>query len=364
MGGTMSKRQGNNIKGVFARELGTITAIVNNLLNDEGTAFVRSNYNFLNEDVCKSHMMVLNSSLSKHLKVHLENATEYIFIPQQGCFPDQQNNNNDTKKSSVCKLVTSYYKRILQILSMIRLVYDLERNGDMSLAGITWRNIVYDPQSKLYVVAYCDMPQKVPGQNEFVDFSKLAGFEAFVNFLPGLEKTRFLLQFQRALDASFDVRFEQCLSTPGNQKCQSGEFEDYLTSMAQNVDFNMRVPAHNAIFRHDICGQPEKFLVGKSAPASRTIEQLKNQYIRNINAVTNLGMKLVSMDSKSGNFVLRDLTSTELDGIENDCKHTIAQFYIDGITSYQRLIKELMHTRTYVRTSRNIITNHNNSDDL
>jgi hypothetical protein len=67
---------------VFEKELKTLNTIVNSILTEENM-FQNRDYNFLSQDVCEKHYMIMENELQRHLKVHVkELGSSRVLIPK------------------------------------------------------------------------------------------------------------------------------------------------------------------------------------------------------------------------------------------------------------------------------------------
>jgi hypothetical protein len=102
-------------------------------------------------------------------------------------------------KKVLCNKISLHYTQILQVIFLIKYIYDLENNGDKSIGGIIMRNMKM--KEDLVEISYCSSKQEEPYSfDSGVNFSNLSGFEMFVNtFLSMEESKNFLGQYQEML---------------------------------------------------------------------------------------------------------------------------------------------------------------------
>lgn len=206
MGIFHSRLKSHPTNKVFEKDLKQIEDILNSILSKDNQAFTNSKYNLLNNEVCDKYTMVIESRLSKYLKIHLKDlASNIYFVPKENEDLHLSNGSNVTKKD-LCNIITSHYTRTLKILSTIREIYDLENGGDYSLAGILFRNL--DSVEGMYEVSYCGLNQESLNQHEGdkskVNFNKLKGLKRFVNEILTDEESRTFLAHLRQLFDNFN----------------------------------------------------------------------------------------------------------------------------------------------------------------
>lgn len=342
---------------VFAKELSNVNDIISHILTDDDK-FVNPNYNFLFEDVCNNYTILLEKELQKHLKVDLENVSSSIYlIPKKNVIVSEEDN-TEINKYDICNAISKHYIKILYILSLIKHVYDLESNGDNSLAGIMERNInVIDNTIE---ISYCSIPHKDYDMQhaDKVNFANLEGLELFTqHFLTPTEKYAFIEQLKLIFarkprhkfmdilchDALIDIneyneiyknKFDKPLTCGGEQNKQG--------KRGRNVDLMFEIAAENPIMHSKYCFSRKKLVISldKSVSAIKELlklyENMKNNYIKNVENIVGILKDIVEF--KTDHFVLKNISSEDLQDIITDVKKTIIKFYVQSILDFQVLL--------------------------
>lgn len=363
MGATLSQHTDTH---VFKKELELVNRIVNNIINEKDI-YRNNNYNFLSKDVCKNYQVILEEELKKHLKISLNavGTTLYI-IPKND---EHKLTKLNLSKDEVCKKISNHYIKILYILSLIKYVYNIEQDGDLSIGGIILRNIRF--LDDLMEINFCDLPHrdyKVVGKQAYkIDFSKLEGFKFFVDkFLDNKESIAFLGVLKSILarskknkvssiichyiaNNSFnqnDVHeLEKMYMSKFNEKfvCDKQNIENgNILSAKHNIAINIFINSNNPIFAKEYCFAPRKIIVKLSSKNGIKLKKLYKQmltnYKENIDKIVENLSKLVSYSD--GTYVLKDIDKHTLDTIIENVKICIKTFYIQSIIDYQKLLDE------------------------
>lgn len=187
-------------KNVFEEELAVVNGIVTNLIKENDT-FYNDDYNFLSKDVCKSYQVLIEDELNKHLKIDIKSlGTALYVIPKND---NEKLGNLKMTKKELCEKISNHYLKILYILTLVKYVYSIETHGDLSIAGIIFRNVrVLDD---IMEINFCDIPHKTfTSQGEEVlkiDFSMLEGFKFFVDLVLSKEEANAFLGVVEAIFA-------------------------------------------------------------------------------------------------------------------------------------------------------------------
>ena len=167
-------------ENVFKNELKQINDIVNSIISSDNT-FINDDYNFLSDEVCESYQVVLE--LGEHIYV----------IPKE--------NSQRISKSKICEKIAGHYSKILFVLCLIKYVYNIEKNGDLSLMGRIFRNIKITEDDFMEIL-YCDKNQgfTISGKSIKFDLKTIDGLSFFVNYiLTPNESSAFLSIFKQLL---------------------------------------------------------------------------------------------------------------------------------------------------------------------
>ena len=130
----------NKTSNVFSKELEKMNEIVNKLITKEAR-FVNPNYNFLYEDVCRNYTILWEKELGKHLKIDLENISGSIYLLPKKDMVSSPEERIHISKQELCEKISKHYVKIMYVITLIKEVFDLEMDGDNSIAGIMKRNI-------------------------------------------------------------------------------------------------------------------------------------------------------------------------------------------------------------------------------
>lgn len=347
---------------IFEKELDKINTVVNSIINDKDL-FIDKNYDFLSQDVCKKYNIVLEEELNKHLKINLKMlGTSLYILPKH----EDESKKNITKKE-VCEMISDHYIKILYILCLIKYVYNLEKNGDMSIAGIIFGNIKILKDELL--IQYCELPHSDYSKEDKhkIDFSKLKGMSFFTQyFLTIKESNIFIGILKSVLSKSKKPHMKEkiCNYVLNNRSPQVEAIKNlYETKYKERINCGtpalighdmieerhqkqiklsnlfLYIEKENPVFSYDLCRSIGSYRFKTTSPEGKDAFKLyitmKKNYDKNISDVEKI---LNSIVEKSDNkYNLKDITKDELDIIINDVKSKIQLFYIQTIVDYQNL---------------------------
>lgn len=370
MGAANSRISETPSSNVFQNELQTIHKLVNSILNADNT-FQNDSYNFLSDDVCHKYQVVLESDLSKHLKVDLSEFGSSIYVIPKD---DTKSTNKKLNKSEICKKISDHYVRILYVLTLIKYVYNIENYGDRSFGGIIYRNIKI--VNNLMEIQYCGSKQKdtsTASRKQTLDLGKLEGFKFFTkNILNGKESKAFMglmrafLGRQRKSDVSrkictalsekhiTNIEFDK-LSSLYSIKfgeplvCEKKKHsKDDIESKSIPVDTNVVVSAMNPVFLKDYCTSIDNEVVDLSTVEGKRIksmyDEMVHKYRMNMKAIQDILQEVVIVTNDG--YELRDIDSTKLDDIIHRTKMNIRIFYMESILQYQCLLDNIKNIAT------------------
>lgn len=321
---------------IFKKELEKLNGIVTNII-DDNNLFKNTSYNFLSQDVCEKHTIVMEEDLKKHLKVSLQDLGRNILV-----IP---NNENDASKKVICKKISSHYMRILYLLTLIKYVYDLEHNGDLSVAGIMFRNITI--QDDIMSIAYCNMPQKdySRGDDTRVDFKDLEGLAFFVDYVLDKDEVKV---FANAWKAVVERSAKPTLKTNLCKLTKNNVVDKRLISSLRTVGVQCgggevvaKVAKDNPVFAKHLCYDVKKIVLKLGTSQSKAVEKafktMRTNYSNNISSIEELLNRLISPSFKGG-YELKDISKVELDDVIQQVKVTIMLFYLQSLLDYQNLL--------------------------
>ena len=362
MGNQVSMYKDTN---VFNKELQYINEIVNSVISEKNV-FKNRDYNFLSNDVCNEHYLLMENELSRHLKVEVQNlGTSLYIIPKDSELTYHKRNIN---KKEICQKISQHYMKILYILCLVKYVYNLEQSGDFSISGILFRNIkIVD---NIMEINFCNVPQKdynKPIQDAYkIDFSRLEGLQFLTQyFLDPNESFAFIKVFRKLLSRSSKVAVNTQLCeyiSSGKysaehikdiEKLYLNKFNQKLTCKAatnssateyhgrKKVNLNMYVEKDNPIFSKEYCYEMHKYVIQLNMPyGKKVIEQyniMKANNSKNMKAIEKL-IDLIVLKNKDGSYSLKDIDKITLDKVIYDVKDTIKTYYFQSIADFQKLL--------------------------
>jgi hypothetical protein len=355
---------------VFEKELDTLNTIVSSIIDDKNV-FRNADYNFLSQDVCERHTVVLEEELHKHLKVSLhELGTSLYLIPNNDSNNKTTIKGSQTTKRDICAKISSHYMKILYILTLIKYVYDLENQGDYSIAGIIFRNvkIVDDIMS----IDFCSMNQKdysQKTQDHKIDFGQLEGMSFFVDYVLDERESKVFVDVLRSLlsrSNKGNTRQQLCqlvkskrISRDGISKIEKLYQQKYgvvmqcsdesrrKTTVTPGKSTNprrpnlfMRIEKDNPVFLKDYCYNVNQVVFKMDSSKSKVVTDafrtMQANYKNNVKEIESFMNRLVTKNG--GKYILRDITKQDLDLLIDDVKSTVKLLYIQSIVDYQHLL--------------------------
>lgn len=361
-------------EGIFANELSLIKNIVNNIINDRDV-FHNKDYNFLSQDICRQYNIVLQAELDKHLKIELESlGTKLYIIPKR---EDESLNKLKLSKKEICDKISGHYIKILYIICLIKHVYNLEKNGDLSIAGIVFRNIKI--MDDIMEIDFCQVPQKsykydASDSNSGKSISKInlgliQGVEFFNKyFLKPTESKVFMnlmrIIFSRKQKKGFNnhicqlVKNKQltteeiteieelyknrfgaqlvCIDTPGTPGLDSASVSASTTKLP---NLYIEISENNPIFSNRMCLAGGQRVVKLNTPEGRKVHEsykkMKANYNKNIKNIHDILNKLTF--KQGDEYMLKDIKNNELETIINSVKTQVKIFYMQSILDYQTI---------------------------
>lgn len=352
---------------VFHKDLQHINEIVNSIISEKNV-FNNRDYNFLSNDVCNEHYLLMENELNRHLKVEVQNlGTSLYIIPKDSELTYQKKNIN---KKEICKKISQHYMKILYILCLIKYVYNLEKLGEYSISGILFRNIkVVD---NIMEINFCNVPQKDYTKSikdaYKLDFSKLEGLHFLTQyFLDPAESSAFIKVFRRLLARSsktnvnnqlceyiqsgtysvahikqmekmFYERFNQTLTC---RDSQSNKEQANEKNNKKKVNLTMFVDKDNPIFSKEFCYEMHKYVIQLNMPyGKKVLEQytaMRSNNTKNMKDIEKL-VDLIVLKNKDGSYSLKDIDRISLDKVIYEVKDTIKTYYIQSIADFQKLL--------------------------
>jgi hypothetical protein len=334
---------------VFEKQLTKLNTIITHII-DNNDIFINKEYNFLSKDVCDKYQIILEEDLAKFLKLSIQSlGTSMYLIPMNHATPESK-----ITKKQVCEKISNHYVKILYILSLVKYVYNLEKHGDMSIAGIIFRNIrILDDIMELN---FCEMPHKEyknTGEVSYrMNFKKLEGFHFFAQyFLNPQESSEFVTVLKTILARDSASKTAKEICQTGNikayQELYKERFKKKLTCpssirkrSAVKVSLDIFVNRDNPVLAKEYCLSPRKVLIKTSTRDGKRVLRLYKDFIknyeRNVEKIQSLLDHLVVKDGN--NYILRDIDKSKLDDIIYQVKDSIKAFYLQSFVDYQRML--------------------------
>lgn len=370
-------------EGIFANELSLIKNIVNNIINDRDV-FHNKDYNFLSQDICRQYNIVLQAELDKHLKIELESlGTKLYIIPKR---EDESLNKLKLSKKEICDKISGHYIKILYIICLIKHVYNLEKNGDLSIAGIVFRNIKI--MDDIMEIDFCQVPQKsykydysdsasagksitkinlglVQGVAFFNKyFLKPTESKVFMNLMriifsrkqkKGFNNHICQLVKNKQLTAEEIIQIEElytnrfgaklvCTESLSPRSPKSYDFESPITSASDSASVKLpnlyiEISENNPIFSNRMCLAGGQRVVKLNTPEGRKVHEsykkMKANYNKNIKNIHDILNKLIYKEGEE--YMLKDIKNNELEEVINSVKTQVKIFYMQSILDYQTI---------------------------
>ncbi len=355
-------------KHALQDELDRLNKIVTAVVNEDNL-FQNSEYNFLSQDVCNKYQVILESDLNKQLKLNIISIGEsLLLIPRDG--EQALLAKRNLKKDEICTRVANHYMKILYILCLIKYVYNVERYGDLSIAGILYRNISVTKDT--FQLSYCKTTQKnlreAYGEAAtYLDFSKLEGLKFFVEyFLEPKEAQVFIRTMKHVLlrKTKGTLRADFCelgakriadleelyMNRYGKEDpslvCKEPAAAPTQTQSGGSSLLRLQVDGENPIFDKDWCmGGPTTITIPTAEPdgkeAVKLYKTMRARCTRNIKSVEAILERLVEPKSSAQSWTLRDITKEELDSIIEDIKVKVKAFYLQSLMDFQDLLDKV-----------------------
>lgn len=361
MGASNSRQTPTN--DVFERELRGINDIVNMILNEDNT-FKNEEYNFLSQEVCNNYQVILESELSKHLKIHLAELKSNIYV-----VPKEDRDNLSKirmKKNEICELISSHYIKILYILSVVKYIYNLENNGDRSFGGIIFRNMKIT--DNWLEIQFCNREQidiNNVKQKQKVSLDNLDGFRFFLKYFLSRNETKCFLKLLRAIlakNGKAGVRSAvcECIKAKAITKeeidvlgilyrrnygepltCTKTPLPDVHDSTdVREVDTSVFINKGNPVFLGRYCTFIDNRVINidtrEGKEAKKIYDEMVANYKKNMLQVASILKELVIKTSTG--YVLMNIDSVRLNNIIEKTKSVIRQFFFQSILDYHHLL--------------------------
>lgn len=308
---------------VFHQEFREINRMLSEVLNETGT-FRENKYNMFVKGQCEAMTLVTEKRLKRHAKFELQGLKDKLYmIP---------NTEMVETKRDLCHAISMHYVRILRLLHTVRRIYDVESQGDYSIAGILLRNITV--REGLVEARFCAGPQEELGTfDKGVDFSKLAGFRTFVDdMLSPQERSVFMGHLRELLNRA-DMRFIRKW-IDRDLLVSKREYKRVYRGGDPKAVF-VKVAAGNPILSWQLCANQKSHIAKVNPELLRAIKQFRDRYRANMREIQKSIGALLREDDASQ---LRDVNEAELDGIERELKRTLVLFFVESLVNYRHVL--------------------------
>lgn len=357
--GSGQSTMNNKTNNIFSKELSKLNEIVNKVITKDDK-FLNPDYNFLFEDVCKNYTILWEKELNKHLKVNLHNLSGSLYLLPKKDIVVSKEDDIEVNKQDLCKNISKHYVKILYVMSLIKTVYDLENDGDNSLAGILRRNI--NIVDNIMELSYCSVPHKDydAQPTDKINFSHLQGFDIFIkHFLSPVEKYAFLEQFKsifarkprsKIVDAichdslvpldMYENIYSKKFASKHSIVCKDNS--NKKRHFKNDIDLLFEVATDNPILHTHYCFSTKQLIIplNKNNHEVRELLELyssmNTHYQTNVDKVVNIMYSLV--ERKGDKFELKNISNDELTNIITKVKQEIVIFYIQSIVDFHVLL--------------------------
>lgn len=352
----------------FKEEFNNLNSVVSSIINEKNT-FKKPEYNTSLDNVCAKYTVVLESELKKHVKVELQDLKDSIYlIPHANHVYMPKTKESGLQKSTLCSLISNHYTKILKIILLIKYVYDLEHNGDRSMAGMTIRNIRLE-KNKIMEITYCITDQYFTGDDK-IDLRDLEGFSFFSeNFLTGMQRERFFQNMKMLLERKKKEKTAEFLAC-GDTLIKGEEYKSFLRQpkgkcnpvvnerfnafikdkvVSGKTDYTVNVKPNNPVLHYKACAEKRIMLIDLKVKSSKEVvalyEKMQNDYVKNIDLVLKCLLEIVEHKG-DGHYVLKKVDTESLNVIQKKLVQYIAKFYFQSLSNFHALMdkaKEVPH---------------------
>jgi hypothetical protein len=344
-------------KNVFAAELEKLNDLVTKVLTKDDK-FANPDYNFLFEDVCTKYTIIWEKELSKHLKIDLQGISGSLYLLPKKDSVTSDDDKVIVNKQDICSSISKHYVKVLYILSLLRTVYDLENDGDDSLAGIMQRNIKVS--NNLMEISYCSVPHRDYSTKnaDKIDFANLQGLQMFVeHFLTPVEKYAFLQQMKVIFarksrnKVADSICHDALVSLDVYKKVYAEKFPKGLgceatikplIKSARSVDLMFEIAENNPIMHTQYCMAHKKIVVSLTNKDKETkkvvalYDAMHANYKSNIDKVMRITDKIV--DKHGDKYKLKNISNQQLEEIIKEVKQVVILFFVQSIVDFQVLL--------------------------
>ena len=343
-------------KGVFDKDLAKLNNVVSSIITND-SKFKDSSYNFLNSKTCDRYTMVMENNLHKHLKIHLHDVAQNIFFIPKSNDQVKLNDNSTITKKDICSLISGHYTKTLQILSLIREIYDFENGGDFSMAGIVFRNFQIN-QDGMLEVSFCGLEQEPLSSSDRcgrIDFKQLKGLDTFVNKFLTVQEAHTFVSHLRELFGSYNKKrisesiCKDTIVTPKEYKeiyeslnvyCGNGGSSN-IRSGKQNSNLMFKVSKNKPIISYELCFDKQKLSTPLKSKTKQLFNKFKTDYEANLERLFDTLNMLVYYDSSKKSYCLNNLTFKELNVVETKVKQCVILMFVQSLVNYFKILNHV-----------------------
>jgi hypothetical protein len=330
-------------------EFKKINKIIDDVINSSDM-FNNELYNQLLKKKCNQIVLLSSAKMKKYTK------SDLVFHDYKITRIHQDELKTD--KNKLCNTISNHYSKILQIICLIKYVYDIENNGENNIANIIKKNI--NVNNRGLVVTYCDVSQKSQLRNIHddpgVDFSSLAGFDFFVkNILTTSEATTFLDIYEelfeiKNIQTMNNLVCKKILSKPNTNKrifkhafnCnQGGSFAGDSSYIREVPSTILPIGSLNPVMSWKLCGKLKTKHIKQTKQITNKINKMKVHYKKNLEQIGKILDRMVIFDKEKGKYEMREIQTHELSEIEVIVKQNIIVFYIKSIIDYKEIFSTM-----------------------
>jgi hypothetical protein len=343
------------LKNVFEEELQSINEIVTNIMNNKNVN------TFTDEKFCDDYSIALEDELQKHLKIELLNLKQNIYLIKRQNNVQLKNGKN-VRKDTLCKTIAQHYNTLLKLLQVVKLIYDLENNGDYSISGICRRNVVV--VKNLMELHMCEHPHVDTSKNakpdsngnkdsNLIDFNKIAGMQMFTeDVLTPSEKNVFLYNLGLLLSRQESEFLADAVCKNDNLLykkykpsgiCKEEDRQKQI-QFSKDVITSLPVAGKNPVFHSDMCFKEIIYVIelNQKDEGIKLLKQLHNDmkthYKENLAEIESILMDMVTGSKKS--YQLRHLTQSDIRKVKERMGKIIATLFYTSLLDYYALIEQ------------------------
>lgn len=318
--------------------------IINDVLTTSKTFKNNKLLNSLLKKKCDRFVFSSEDKLSRYSKVYLnELNTSISLIPEKQFIKD---------KKYLCKKISAYYSRLLNLLLLIKYVYDVENFGAYNIAGIIEKNIKQTKQNIKLKLCNTSQPQ-----HESLDINQLSGFEFFVEtFLSSKEQQSFMKIYQDIFNLKNVNNIDEMLCVRRilendveniifvqNTQCEQTNAKNNFKHINNEIQTSiMKIHPKNPILSWKYCSDVTVLDCKNTENTREKLSILQTNYKKNLHNILNILDDIVIFNKNTLNFQIKPISDDKLHFLEKRLKQTVLQFYIKSIYDYKSILQSCM----------------------